>query len=79
MKQSVEIAVTGMVQGIGYRPYVARLAEQFHINGTVRNADGIVLITAEGKTSDVDSFVHTLRNGALAGARVDSVDVWEKK
>ncbi len=36
------ITVYGMVQGVGFRPFVARLAEEMGIGGIVRNSGGIV-------------------------------------
>ena len=39
-----EITVTGLVQGVGFRPYVYRLAKSLGISGDVRNSGGIVRI-----------------------------------
>ncbi|MBQ3426245.1 MAG: carbamoyltransferase HypF [Clostridia bacterium] len=41
--------VTGLVQGIGFRPYVKRLADSLGISGTVKNCGGFVEITASGE------------------------------
>ncbi len=45
----MEIRVSGMVQGVGYRPFTAELAEELGIRGKVKNAGGIVEITASGE------------------------------
>ncbi len=43
-----EINVLGTVQGVGFRPFVYRLAKQFAIAGTISNNDQGVVIEAEG-------------------------------
>ena len=48
------IQVLGMVQGIGFRPFVARLAESLHLTGYVCNSGGIVEITVQGDNKAVN-------------------------
>ena len=71
----VKITVTGLVQGVGYRPFVAELAESCGIGGQVKNVGGIVKIVAAGKPEALECFVGRLRTEAPAGARVDEVRV----
>lgn len=69
------IRVRGVVQGVGYRPTVWRLAREHGIDGSVRNdADG-VLIQAWGDACALDAFLRALREQAPALARVDSIEV----
>jgi hydrogenase maturation protein HypF len=42
------VTVLGIVQGVGYRPFVARLAKDTGITGTVQNNGGVVHIQAQG-------------------------------
>ena len=65
---SRKITVSGMVQGIGYRPFVAELANKLHISGTVQNAAGVVQITATGNTGDMNAFTEDLEKKAPYGA-----------
>jgi hydrogenase maturation protein HypF len=48
MAERARISVTGVVQGVGFRPYVHALAVRFGISGFVTNTAGGVLIEAEG-------------------------------
>ena len=48
--------VTGRVQGVGFRPFVFRLAQRFSLPGRVQNLAGQVLVEAEGETSVLDAF-----------------------
>lgn len=71
----MEITIYGLVQGVGFRPFVAEQAEALGIAGTVRNVGGIVKISAEGKKEALDEFVHRLSACVPKGARVDNVEI----
>lgn len=70
---TVSITVLGIVQGVGFRPFVARTAEELGIAGTVRNSGGIVKIIAAGEREAVDELVHRLRFQSPKGAQVTEV------
>ncbi|WP_347110128.1 acylphosphatase [Paenarthrobacter sp. S56] len=66
--------VSGMVQGVGFRYWTARKADELLLKGTVRNrADGSVEIVAEGLPADIDRFLDWLRSSHAPG-RVEDVD-----
>lgn len=57
----VEIKVSGIVQGVGFRPFVYRIAVKNRLAGYVRNrGDAHVEIVAEGKRKDVKDFLQDL-------------------
>lgn len=68
-----EIEVRGIVQGVGFRPFVWRLANDAGLTGWVRNRSGVVEILVEGKARALDDFCSALDEGAPALAHVDSV------
>lgn len=61
--------LAGQVQGVGFRPFVYRLARELGIAGWVRNANGRVEIHAEGRAEDLDRFRRDLLARAPAIAR----------
>jgi acylphosphatase len=78
MKTSYRIRVTGKVQNVGFRYYTARTAQEFKINGFVKNhLDGTVYIEAEGEKDALEGFVSWCRRGPQ-WARVDSFDIQEQ-
>ena len=60
MNQRVKIEVRGIVQGVGFRPYIYRLAQRFHLTGTILNSESGVSIEVQGTTDDVNTFLRTL-------------------
>lgn len=69
----VELVVRGRVQGVGFRRFVQRRAQEHHVSGTVRNlADGGVEVLAEAPAPQLHAFVEAVRKGP-AHARVDEV------
>ena len=69
------LIVTGRVQGVGYRWWVAEQARELRLNGWVRNCrDGSVEILAAGGDAVLDSLEVRCRSGP-PGASVDGVVV----
>jgi len=58
------ITISGRVQGVGFRPFVYRLAHRHGITGWVRNANGAVEIHAEGLPAQLQRFSDALLNDA---------------
>jgi len=54
------ITISGRVQGVGFRPFVHRLAHQHQITGWVRNANGAVEIHGEGELTQLQRFSDAL-------------------
>jgi len=65
--------VTGRVQGVGFRPFVFRLAQRFGLPGRVQNLAGQVLIEAEGETAVLDAFGAALLNDAPPLAQAEMI------
>jgi hydrogenase maturation protein HypF len=72
-KERRRFRVRGVVQGVGFRPFVFGLAEQRGLAGFVLNDSEGVLIEVEGAALLLDSFAEALREDAPALARVESV------
>ena len=60
------IEVTGIVQGVGFRPYVYRLALQRNLAGFITNTAAGVSIEVEGPAEAVDDFVSQLPAGSAS-------------
>ncbi len=60
----VRISVNGVVQGVGFRPFIYRLAAQHNLRGWVCNTSEDVRIEIEGAAGDIDCFLLALREQA---------------
>ncbi len=67
--------VEGVVQGVGFRPFVWRLATELGLSGRVRNAAGRVEIEAAGPAPALEALARRLRTDAPPRARVERVAV----
>ncbi|MDX8034921.1 carbamoyltransferase HypF [Lentzea sp. BCCO 10_0856] len=72
-----DLRVVGVVQGVGFRPYVHRLATRLRLSGRVGNDITGVFIEIEGAPENVAEFLAALARDAPPRARIDRVEVSE--
>jgi hydrogenase maturation protein HypF len=69
------VEVRGVVQGVGFRPFVWRLATELGLDGSVVNRAGQVEIKVAGSAEALDAFAARLRSDAPPRARVEEITV----
>ena len=74
----IGIRVRGAVQGVGFRPFVYRLARELALSGWVNNDGAGVVIEVQGAAIEIDRFVQRLSDDAPRLARVESVETHEQ-
>ncbi|MDQ6841452.1 MAG: acylphosphatase, partial [Actinomycetota bacterium] len=72
-RRRTRVQVRGTVQGVGFRPFVYRLAHEAGLAGFVRNDEHGVLLEVEGPARRVQSFLERLSTEAPPLASVDGV------
>ncbi len=77
MQTRRRIHVAGIVQGVGFRPYVYRLATERHLAGQIANTSSGVVIEVEGAAEVVDDFLSSLPAQAPPLALVTDIRVVE--
>ena len=75
MKSRARLFVKGIVQGVGFRPFIYGLAGSHSLNGWVLNSTEGVSIEVEGEKESLDSFIEQVRVKAPPLAVIDSIDV----
>jgi len=68
------LRIEGIVQGVGFRPAVYRLARESGLGGSVRNDGRGVIIEIEGKREAVEAFAESLRRALPPLARIDRME-----
>jgi hydrogenase maturation protein HypF len=67
--------ITGIVQGVGFRPFVYSLADRFALAGWVRNTSAGVDIEVDGSPKKLEAFVAALKSEVPPLARIDKMDL----
>ncbi len=71
-----EIEVSGIVQGVGFRPFIYRIAVKNRLVGYVRNrGDAVVEIVVEGKEKSIKNFLENLKKEKPPQARIYQINV----
>ena len=69
------IHITGVVQGVGFRPFVFGLAQRLAVTGWVRNSSAGVDLNVEGTPEALQAFAHALRSESPPLARIDELQM----
>ena len=72
-RKSVRLIIEGIVQGVGFRPFLHRLADRHHITGWVRNTSFGLEGTLEGTPESLENFLAELESSPPPMAAVESV------
>ena len=76
-REALDLKISGVVQGVGFRPFVYREAKKRDITGWVLNDVEGVKVHAEGETLPLDRFVLALSEEAPAAAQVSEIEIAE--
>jgi hydrogenase maturation protein HypF len=68
------VRIRGVVQGVGFRPFVYGLARQLELRGFVLNDGSGVVVEAEGRPEDLDAFAEAVRAQAPPLAQVGTIE-----
>jgi len=68
-----KIEISGLVQGVGFRPFVYKLAHRFRLNGYVQNSSGGVSVEVEGDLHALEAFSDALKTELPQLARIDQL------
>lgn len=70
---TLEVLIVGIVQGVGFRPFVYKSAINNNINGFVKNTNKGVYILAQGSKENIESFLDSFNNPPQA-AQIESIN-----
>lgn len=77
MKEALQLKITGIVQGVGFRPFVYNAAIKHGVFGWVNNASDAVYVQVEGENDQLDAFVLEISNNAPAAAHIKEIEIAE--
>jgi len=74
-RERAKVTVRGAVQGVGFRPFVYRLASELHLRGWVANSAQGLLIEVEGGRESLEQFMLRIESDKPPGAVIQGLDV----
>ncbi len=77
MIKAQEIKITGLVQGVGFRPFIYRLAHKHHLKGFVENNNLGVRVIIEGIANELNSFTKDIIPEAPQASSIDHISSLE--
>jgi hydrogenase maturation protein HypF len=73
-RRRLRVCVHGVVQGVGFRPFVYTTAEALGLSGSVRNDTSGAIVEVEGDPAEIDNFLTHLRNRPPPLAVIESIE-----
>jgi hydrogenase maturation protein HypF len=73
--EKARILVQGIVQGVGFRPTVYRIAEEMNLNGYVRNLGNSVEIVLEGSKEEIKNFTKNLKGNKPPISKITNLEI----
>lgn len=72
-RERIRLLIKGVVQGVGFRPFIYQLANRHNLAGFVLNSGEGVVVEAEGELKDLERFRHALKPEAPPRASIESI------
>ena len=77
MTVAKRIIIKGLVQGVGFRPSIYRMAISHRLFGTVENNNTGVIINVEGAINSIENFISELPTGTPLASKISSINIDE--
>ncbi|MDA3904468.1 MAG: carbamoyltransferase HypF [Bacteroidales bacterium] len=71
---AIKLQITGLVQGVGFRPFIYRLANIYDLKGWVDNSNAGVEVRLEGNEKSLGNFLSTIRIAAPSASSINNID-----
>ena len=75
--ETKKVLVEGIVQGVGFRPFVYRIATELELTGYVRNLGNVVEIIIQGSEDQLADFIYKLQNELPPIAKINNLETEE--
>ena len=69
------IEVNGLVQGVGFRPFVYRIALENHLRGFIKNSSVGVIIDVEGEEENISVFLNSLKYKGPSLSKIENIKI----
>ncbi|HDO06264.1 MAG TPA: carbamoyltransferase HypF, partial [Bacteroidetes bacterium] len=73
--EAYKIEIKGLVQGVGFRPFIYKLAKRHSIRGNVENNNEGVLVQAEGNRNHLQQFIKAMKAEAPVASKIAAINI----
>ncbi|NEP46214.1 MAG: acylphosphatase, partial [Okeania sp. SIO2H7] len=73
-KQRLRLTIRGAVQGVGFRPFIYKLATELKLTGWVNNSASGVFVEVEGDRQTLETFLHRIEPEKPARSHIHSLE-----
>ena len=77
MQKRLQIVIEGIVQGVGFRPFIYREAKSFGLKGYVLNTSDVVNIEVQGDESNLEAFISQIKIKSPPASKINKIYVKE--
>lgn len=77
MKKAINLRISGLVQGVGFRPSLYRLASSLHLKGRISNTSEGVIAVLEGSSREIEVFLKSLPKVIPPQAKIHAMEIEE--
>lgn len=77
-KKHISIRINGIVQGVGMRPFIYKIAKSSGLCGYVKNEGSSVLVFVSGSAVNIDKFLHSIKQSPPPSSAINSLSVSEQ-
>jgi len=72
--KTYKLRIWGIVQGVGFRPFIYRLAKSLNLKGWVLNSTGSVQILIQGEEENIEKFMELIIKEAPPLSRIERIE-----
>ncbi len=73
LKNTIKITIKGLVQGVGFRPFIYRIAHKYKLNGTVENNNEGVIIYVNAEKSKLNDFINDIKEKSPPASKIENI------
>ena len=72
---AILLKINGIVQGVGFRPYIYRLASKYKLTGWVKNTSDGIKLFVQGKDSKISKFIKDIKTTPPSLSKIESISI----
>lgn len=77
MQKRLQVVIEGIIQGVGFRPFIYRIANSLNLTGFVFNTSDVVNLEVQGEEENLSAFLKEIRESSPPASKITKIEVLE--